>query len=137
MLPADSLWKPGVSGNPGGRPKLERPPSHALVELNGTSGDTPEEVVENYRAARKKAGGLKAADHKAIALFRAESDPGIRTHVSAFTAVTDRLEGSVAQNIVAESRSFVVEVPVKLEDAQAWMDKFAPPAVLGPVEDEP
>ena len=89
-------WPKGVSGNPGGRVRLARAPSTALAELNDTSGNSIPEIVENFKAARKQAGGLVAADHKAIAAFKrdlAEAAYG----VAAFDSTTDRLEGKVAQ----------------------------------------
>jgi hypothetical protein len=81
-----------------------RSPSRALADLNDTAGDSTAEIVENYKAARRATPmGLVGADHKAIAMFRAESDPDRRTHVSAFEAATDRLEGKVTQPIHQES----------------------------------
>jgi hypothetical protein len=86
----------GWSGNPGGRPKLARPPSVALAELNDTPGTTLDDVITNYRAAR--GAKLCAADLKAIAAFVRDSsfDP---VGVSAFNSSTDRLEGKVAQRV--------------------------------------
>ena len=85
-------WPKGVSGNPSGRPKLARPPSVALAELNDTSGETPADQMANYKTAR----GVKwcAADEKACATFKrdlAEAAYG----VAAFDSTTDRLEGKV------------------------------------------
>src|ERR1017187_7598396 len=52
-LPAGMTpWPRGVSGNPGGRPKLARPPSVALAELNDTAGDTPAGPMGKYTTAR-------------------------------------------------------------------------------------
>src|ERR1035441_4048861 len=76
----------GVSGNPGGRPKLARAPSAALAELNDATGANVEEAVENYKTARKAAGGITMADHKAIALTRAAADVEHRAQVAAFEA---------------------------------------------------
>jgi hypothetical protein len=98
-------WPKGVSGNPGGRVRLARAPSAALAELNDTPGDSIQEIVENFKTARRKAGGLVAADHKALAMFQAESDPERRSHVAAFEAVTDRLEGKVPQAMNVKSEA--------------------------------
>lgn len=98
-------WPKGVSGNPGGRPRLARAPSAALAELNDTPGDSILEIVENFKAARRGAGGLVAADHKALAMFMAESDVERRSHVAAFEAVTDRLEGKVPQSMNVKSEA--------------------------------
>lgn len=87
-------WK----GNPGGRPRLKRSPTQALAELNDTTGESPEAVVVAFKAAR--GAELCAADHKAIAMFRAESDADRRTHVSAFDSATDRLEGKITQPVM-------------------------------------
>src|ERR1035441_7275188 len=107
-------WPKGVSGNPGGRVRLARAPSAALAELNDTPGDSIPEIVENFKAARRRAGGLVAADHKALAMFQAESDPERRSHVAAFEAVTDRLEGKVPQavNVKSEATLQIAIVPL-------------------------
>ena len=115
----------GVSGNPGGRPKLARAPSAALAELNDMIGDTPEEAIDAFKVARGKA--LCAADHKAIAMFRAESDVERRTHVQAFESVTDRLEGKVPQamNVKSEATLTIQIVPL-----YAMMDGKRAPELL-------
>ena len=94
-LPVETRWKPGVSANPGGRPKVNRTVSSALAELQDTEGETPEEIVEAFRARRGKR--LCGADHKAIAIFKTELDAGGRTQISAVDTVLDRLEGKVEQ----------------------------------------
>ena len=107
-------WPKGVSGNPGGRVRLARAPSAALAELNDTPGDSIQEIVENFKAARRRAGGLVAADHKALAMFQAEADPERRSHVAAFEAVTDRLEGKVphSMNVKSEATLQIAIVPL-------------------------
>lgn len=88
-------FPPGVSGNPGGRPKVNRTVSAAYAELQDTPGTTPGIAVENFKKARGEK--LCGADHKAIAMFIAESNPENARIVSAATEVTDRLEGKVTQ----------------------------------------
>jgi len=90
-------WKPGVSPNPGGRPKVNRTVSSALAELQDTEGETPEAIVDAFKVRRGKR--LCGADHKAIAIFRTELDAGGRTQISAVDTVLDRLEGKVSQSI--------------------------------------
>ena len=104
-------WPKGVSGNPSGRPKLARPPSVALAELNDTSGETPADQMANYKTAR----GAKwcAADEKACATFKrdlAEAAYG----VAAFDSTTDRLEGKVPQsmNVKSEASLLISIVPL-------------------------
>ena len=129
VLPAGSLWPKGVSANPGGRRKLERPPSLALAELNETHGADPDEVIANYKAAR--GARLCAADFKAIAMFRAESDVDRRTHVSAFEASTDRLEGKVTQTHVIETdvrgaaQRYADELGVSVDEIMAIASRLA------------
>ena len=124
-IPGSKPWPKGVSGNPGGRPKLARAPSAALAELNDMIGDTPEEAIDAFKVARGKA--LCAADHKAIAMFRAESDVERRTHVQAFESVTDRLEGKVPQamNVKSEATLTIQIVPL-----YAMMDGKRAPELL-------
>lgn len=90
-------WKPGVSPNPGGRPKVNRTVSSALAELQDTEGEDPEAIVAAFKRAR--GARLCGADHKAIAIFRTELDAGGRTQISAVDTVLDRLEGKVSQSI--------------------------------------
>lgn len=96
-LPVETRWKPGVSANPGGRPKVNRTVSSALAELQDTEGEDPEAIVAAFKARR--GARLCGADHKAIAIFRTELDAGGRTQISAVDTVLDRLEGKVAQAI--------------------------------------
>ena len=131
-------WPKGVSGNPGGRVRLARAPSAALAELNDTPGDSIQEIVENFKTARRKAGGLVAADHKALAMFQAESDPERRSHVAAFEAVTDRLEGKVPQAMNVKSEATltinIVDRDVQLAMLRASREPLLEAQV---VEEEP
>jgi hypothetical protein len=113
-IPGSKPWPKGVSGNPGGRPKLARAPSVALAELNDATGANVDEAVENYKTARKAAGGITMADHKAIALTRAAADVEHRAQVAAFEASTDRLEGKVPQamNVKSEASLLISIVPL-------------------------
>ena len=97
VLPVETRWQPGVSANPGGRPKVNRTVSSALAELQDTEGETPEEIVEAFR--KRRGARLCGADHKAIAIFKTELDAGGRTQISAVDTVLDRLEGKVSQSI--------------------------------------
>ncbi len=90
-------WQPGVSANPGGRPKVNRTVSSALAELQDTEGEDPEAIVAAFK--KRRGARLCGADHKAIAIFRTELDAGGRTQISAVDTVLDRLEGKVAQAI--------------------------------------
>src|ERR1035438_7999303 len=124
-LPAGMTpWPRGVSGNPGGRPKLARPPSVALAELNDTAGASPQEQVENYKAAR----GVKwcAADEKACATFKrdlAEAAYG----VAAFDSTTDRLEGKVPQAVSVKSEATLT---IQIVPLYAMIDGKRPPELL-------
>jgi hypothetical protein len=93
--PLEYRFQPGHSGNPSGRPKVNRSVSAAYAELQDTAGRSPLEAVENFKHARGEK--LCGADHKAIAMFIAESNPENARLVSAATEVTDRLEGKVTQ----------------------------------------
>ena len=95
--PPEHRFVPGVSGNPTGRPKVNRTVSSALAELQDTEGETPEAIVDAFKARR--GARLCGADHKAIAIFKTELDTGGRTQVSAVDTVLDRLEGKVVQGI--------------------------------------
>ena len=134
-IPGSKPWPKGVSGNPGGRPKLARAPSVALAELNDATGANVDEAVENYKTARKAAGGITMADHKAIALTRAAADVEHRAQVAAFEASTDRLEGKVPQamNVKSEATLTIQIVPL-----YAMMDGKRAPELLEAevVEDE-
>lgn len=88
-------WKPGQSGNPGGRPKAARLVSAALAELQDAPGETPEACVLAFKAAR--GAKLCGADHKAIALFRKENNEKSMGQVGAIELALDRLEGKVEQ----------------------------------------
>jgi hypothetical protein len=126
-IPGSKPWPKGVSGNPGGRPRLARAPSVALAELNDATGANVEEAVENYKTARKAAGGITMADHKAIALTRAAADVEHRAQVAAFEASTDRLEGKVPQamNVKSEATLTIQIVPL-----YAMMDGKRAPELL-------
>ena len=126
-IPGSKPWPKGVSGNPGGRPKLARAPSVALAELNDATGANVDEAVENYKTARKAAGGITMADHKAIALTRAAADVEHRAQVAAFEASTDRLEGKVPQamNVKSEATLTIQIVPL-----YAMMDGKRAPELL-------
>ena len=93
--PPEHRFVPGVSGNPTGRPKVNRTVSSALAELQDTEGETPEAIVDAFKARR--GARLCGADHKAIAIFKTELDSGGRTQISAVDTVLDRLEGKVEQ----------------------------------------
>ena len=118
-------WPKGVSGNPGGRVKLARPPSVALAELNDTAGVDTDEIISAFKAAR--GAKLCGADFKAIAMFKAESDVERRTHVSAFEAVTDRLEGKVPQSIAMKSEATLT---IQIVPLYAMIDGKRPPELL-------
>src|ERR1017187_8353419 len=117
-------WPKGVSGNPRGRPKLARAPSVALAELNDATGANVEEAVENFKTARKAAGGITMADHKAIALTRAAADVEHRAQVAAFEASTDRLEGKVPQSMNVKSEA-TLTINVLDRDVQLAMLRAA------------
>lgn len=93
-------WKPGASGNPGGRPRCARSPSEALRDLNDTPGETLEQIVANFVSARRRAGGMVAADVKAVRAFQREHDLEAYS-VSQMVATNERLEGKVPQTITA------------------------------------
>jgi hypothetical protein len=118
-------WPKGVSGNPSGRPKLARPPSVALAELNDTAGVDTDEIIAAFKAAR--GAKLCGADFKAIAMFKAESDVERRTHVTAFEAVTDRLEGKVPQSIAMKSEATLT---IQIVPLYAMIDGKRPPELL-------
>src|ERR1017187_4730093 len=125
-LPAGlTPWPKGVSGNPSGRPKLARPPSVALAELNDTAGVDTDEIIAAFKAAR--GAKLCGADFKAIAMFKAESDVERRTHVTAFEAVTDRLEGKVPQSIAMKSEATLT---IQIVPLYAMIDGKRPPELL-------
>src|ERR1035441_9032542 len=118
---APAQWPKGKSGNPSGRPRLARPPSVALAELNDTSGETPADQMANYKTAR----GVKwcAADEKACATFKrdlAEAAYG----VAAFDSTTDRLEGKVPQSMNVKSEASLV-ISILDRDVQLAMLRAA------------
>lgn len=127
-------WKKGESGNPGGLPKGFRKVTVAYRELDDTPGKSLAAIIAAFKA--KRGVELCGADHRAIAMFKSAWNEESRNQVTAAKEITDRTEGTVAQNIVAESRSFVVEVPVRLEDAATWMERFAPADALPEAEAE-
>jgi len=120
--PASHRFKPGVSGNPSGLPKNFRRATDALRQLNETTGKSPEAIIEAFKATRGKK--LCGADFKAIAMFQAESDAERRTHVQAFEAVTDRLEGKVPQAMNVKSEA-TLTINVVDRDIQLGMLRAA------------
>jgi hypothetical protein len=106
--PLASRFKPGQSGNPSGLPKNFRRVTDALRQLTETTGKSPEAIIEAFKTARGKK--LCGADFKAIAMFQAESDADRRTHVQAFEAVTDRLEGKVPQSVNVKSEAITIQI---------------------------
>ena len=138
-IPGSKPWPKGVSGNPGGRPRLARAPSVALAELNDATGANVEEAVENYKTARKAAGGITMADHKAIALTRAAADVEHRAQVAAFEASTDRLEGKVPQamNVKSEAILQINILPLySLLDHQATTQRLLDAEVIDGSQDD-
>jgi hypothetical protein len=95
--PPEHRFVPGQSGNPSGRPRVDRYVTTAYAELQGTPGADPNEIIEAFTKAR--GARICGADFKAIAMFRAETNPDHARIVSAATEVTDRLEGKVAQRV--------------------------------------
>jgi len=95
--PPEHRFQPGVSGNPSGRPKVDRYVSTAIAELQDMPGATVEAVIKAFKKARGSR--LCGADHKAIALFRSESAASERSQVGAINVALDRLEGKVAQHV--------------------------------------
>ena len=96
--PFEHRFLPGRSGNPSGRPRVDRTISAARAQLADTPGETTDEIVENYRKARRKAGGLVGSDLNAInAFIREQGDEAVA--VSQLNATLDRLEGKVAQRV--------------------------------------
>lgn len=135
LPPVEGRFQPGQSGNPGGQPKGFRKVSVAYRELLETKGATFHEAVARFKKARGR--NLCMADHQAIEMLKASVQEDGRNQIAAVKEVTDRVEGSVSQQVSVESRSFVVEVPVKLESAAAWMERYAPRESSGePVEVE-
>lgn len=64
-----------------------------MAELQDTPGDTPEAVIEAFRAAR--GARLCGADHRAIALHRQACNEASRLQVAAADSYADRVEGRV------------------------------------------
>lgn len=90
-------WKPGQSGNPGGRPKVDRTVSAAYAELLDTPGGTLKEQLETFRDRR----GAKfcAADMVAVGMLTSAVNPSNKGQTFAASEITDRTEGKVSQGI--------------------------------------
>ena len=125
LPPEEHRFRPGQSGNPSGLPKNFRRVTDALRQLTETTGKSPEAIIEAFKAARGKK--LCGADFKAIAMFKAESDVERRTHVTAFEAVTDRLEGKVPQSIAMKSEATLT---IQIVPLYAMIDGKRPPELL-------
>jgi hypothetical protein len=95
--PPEHRFQPGRSGNPSGRPKVERFVSTAIAELQDSPGKTVQACISAFKKARGSR--LCGADHKAIALFRSENAARERSQVGAINVALDRLEGKVTQGI--------------------------------------
>ncbi len=109
LPPPEHRFKPGQSGNPSGLPKHFRRPTDAIRQLVGCRGNSAEEVISLFVAARGPA--LCGADHLAIAAFRKACDPEARNGDAAFREILDRLEGPVVKNLKVQSETeFVINV---------------------------
>lgn len=90
-------WPKGKSGNPSGRPKVNRTVSSAYAELLDTEGSTLKAQLENFRAAR--GARFCPADIIAAQMLATAVNTAARTQVSAAVEITDRTEGKVSQGI--------------------------------------
>lgn len=86
-------FPPGVSGNPGGRPKVDRQVSVALAELLDTPGGDFAAISAAYRKARGEKFG--ASDLAALTLFEKAVLVASSGQVLAATVVMDRTEGKL------------------------------------------
>lgn len=115
LPPLASRFRPGVSGNPSGMPKNLRRPTDALRQLVGVRGDSVEEVVTRFRAARGRE--MRGADHLAVNAFTKACDPKSRNGDAMFREILDRLDGPVVRGLKIESESTLV-INVVDRDAQ-------------------
>ena len=110
-------FPPGVSGNPSGRPKVNRTVQAALAELQDTPGETPEDSVAAFRAAR--GAKLCGADHREIALHLQACDRSSRLQVAAADSYADRVEGRVVVRTETESTQVQLFRPINLPELPA------------------
>lgn len=90
-------WPKGVSGNPSGRPKVQRTISAAYAELLDTEGSSLKAQIENFRLAR--GARFCPSDIIACQMLATAVATGSRTQVAAAVEITDRTEGKVSQAI--------------------------------------
>ena len=110
-------FAPGNLANPGGRPKAQRTVTAALTELQDTPGETPEDSVAAFRAAR--GAKLCGADHRAIALHLQACDRTSRLQVAAADSYADRVEGRVVVRTETEATTVALFRPINLPELPA------------------
>jgi hypothetical protein len=120
-----SAWKPGQSGNPGGRPKNEQSISYWLLEFGSL---TPRELSDRcaqYAAELKKVkGDMSMFAHIALRALMGqinEPSPGL------FALILERTEGKVSQPISGDPDA-PLKIVIEYADSQSHPARPAPGA---------
>ncbi len=107
-LPADSLWKPGVSANPGGAPKGKR-----ITTWLAEFGEMPRSDWPTDEQLQK----MPANASIAIAQLRRATDQIDGLPAAAWAA--DRVEGGVDRTVHLTHKQ---DAPMSIEDAKKLLD---------------
>lgn len=127
-----SAWKPGQSGNPGGRPKNQKSITHWVNEFGNQSPAALSAELKQYAAQLKQVkGDLPIFGHIAIrTLMALINEPDARL----LAQVLDRTEGKVSQPV--EVYDWRKELEANGYDASAAFERLVAAIAASPRPDD-